>query len=167
MLKPLRSLALLPLLLATPALADGRSDWTDYAWQQIKLSQCASNGSIIACPLYHQKWDWKRDQWIDLAISYDLSQGQLQLSQRLTNRAPTDDDYVCVTALAVDSAGRNILVHHQNWHMDPGQVAEKAFAYASPDLADIAAIHIGSKQCRRGAGQDDALYESVLAGIRR
>lgn len=161
----LRPLLLSTLLLATPALADGRSDWKDYAWQQIKLSQCASEGSPIVCPLYHQKWDWKRDQWVDIAISFDLTRGQLQLTQRLTNNAPKDDDYVCVTAIAVDSAGRNIIAHHQNWHSNPGQVSEKSFTYASPSLVQIAAIHIGSKQCRKGAGQDDALYESVLAGI--
>ncbi|WEK05656.1 MAG: hypothetical protein P0Y65_05215 [Candidatus Devosia phytovorans] len=163
----LRLFALAVLLLATPAYADGRADWTDYAWKQIVSDNCDSDGTTTVCPLYHQKWDWKRDQWVDIAISMDLGTGHLTLTQRLTNRSPTDDDHVCVTVIAVDSNGRNIIAHHQNWHSDPGQVSEKTFSYSSPALARIAAFHIGSKQCRKGAGQDDALYESVLAGIQR
>lgn len=153
------------LLLTIPALADGRSDWTYYAWQQIKLSQCARDGTIIACPLYHQRWDWKRDQWVDIAISLDLSRNTLQLVQRLTDNDRSDDDHVCVTALAVDAAGNNILAHHQNWYMRHGETMEESFTYRSAALADIAAFHIGSRQCRKGAGEDDAIYARVLAGI--
>jgi len=160
----LRAFAIL-LALASPALADGRSDWTGYAWQQIALSQCTGDGNAVVCPLYHQKWDWKRDQWVDIAISLDLARGEMQLTQRLTDNDPNDDDDVCVTAIAVDAAGNNILAHHQNWHMSPRKPVEKSFRYRSPRLADIATIHIGSKQCRRGPTQDDALYASVLAGI--
>ncbi len=160
----LRALAIL-LTLATPALADGRDDWAGYAWKQIKLSQCASDANIVACPLYHQKWDWKRNQWVDIAISLDLARGELQLTQRLTDNDRADNDDVCVTVLAVDAGGNNLIAHHQNWHMRHGDTTEKSFLYRSGRLADIAAIHIGSKQCRTGATQDDALYARVLAGI--
>ncbi|MHA6690273.1 hypothetical protein [Devosia sp. A449] len=147
------------------AFADGRGDWNGYAWQQIKVASCAAVGTTLACPPYHQKWDWKRDQWVDIAITLDLATGTLRLTQQLTDNDPRDDDHVCVTALAVDDGGRDVVAHHQNWHMKSGTTREAAFSYASDQLASVTAIHIGSKQCRDGANQDDALYARVLAGI--
>jgi hypothetical protein len=147
------------------AFADGRGDWNGYAWQQIRIADCAAVVGVLRCPPYHQKWDWKRNQWVDMAVELDLARGELRLTQRLTDIDPRDDDYVCVTALAVNGAGDNIIAHHQNWHMEPGGVEAKSFLYASAALDQVTTIHIGSKQCREGAGQDDALYAQVLAGI--
>ncbi|SEP96154.1 hypothetical protein SAMN05428969_1304 [Devosia sp. YR412] len=163
----LRTLLLATLLLILPsnAFADGRTDWKDYAWQEIKLTKCASDSMTVACPLYHQKWDWKRNQWVDITISMDLVRGELELTQRLTDNDPKDDDHVCVTALGVDAAGNNIIAHHQNWHMHPRQIEERAFSIRSSRLSSITSLFIGSKQCRQGASQDDDLYARVLAGI--
>lgn len=147
------------------AFADGRGDWDGYAWQQIRVDDCVAAAEVLHCPPYHQKWDWKRDQWVDMSIELDLGKGELHLTQRLTDIDPRDDDYVCVTALAVDADGHNIVAHHQNWHMSPGAQQEDAFLYASAALDEVTTIHIGSKQCRQGPGQDDALYAQVLAGI--
>lgn len=152
--------------LATPAHADGRSDWPFYAWQQIKLSACTATGTTLTCPPYHQKWDWKRNQWVDIAITVDIASGTLDLTQRLTDSDSYDDDDVCVTVLGVDAAGTNILAHHTNWRMRHGDSTEKSFTYRSSRLAALDTIHLGSKQCRQGAHQDDAIYASVLAGIR-
>lgn len=154
------------LLLLGPAHADGRTDWPGYAFQQIKIGQCAADGEVLACPLYHQKWDWKRNQWVDIAIMLDVAAGTLELSQRLTDNDSYDDDDVCVTVVAVDAAGNNLVAHHQNWHMRHGEVMQKSFTYRSAHLADVATIHLGSKQCRKGPRQDDAVYAAVLAGIR-
>ncbi|KQX42455.1 hypothetical protein ASD04_00330 [Devosia sp. Root436] len=150
---------------AQGVFADGRSDWNGYAWQKIDIADCTPSGSLLQCPLYHQKWDWKRNQWVDISVTLDLDRGVLNLTQRLTDNDPRDDDYVCVTALAVDAGGANVVAHHQNWHMASGLVEEKAFSYASGGLDAVTTIHIGSKQCREGAGQDDALYARVLAGL--
>jgi hypothetical protein len=147
------------------SFADGRSDWTGYAWQKIEISKCATLDNVVACPLYHQKWDWKRSQWVDLAISLDLRSGQMSLSQRLTNKDPSDQDYVCVTALLVDAAGKDLVAHHQNWQISAGEVLAKAFTYRSGALAAAKTIHIGAKQCREGGSQDDATYANVLAAI--
>ena len=149
------------------AFADGRGDWKDYAWQSIKIADCASDGGTLACPLYHQRWDWKRNQWVDIAISLDLARGELELSQRLTDNDKADDDDVCVTALAVAADGRNVIAHHQNWQMRRGRVKEKSFSYRSSALEQVAVIHIGSKQCRQGPTQDNTLYARVLAAIQR
>ena len=157
--------AILILVSLRPAQADGRADWSGYAWQRIEVADCFAMGSVLHCPPYHEKWDWKRSQWVDIVIEIDPASGTLRLAQRLTDRDRRDDDHVCVTAVAVDAAGDNVVVHHQNWHMGPGGIEEKAFAYRSARLADIAVIHIGSKQCRQGASQDDALHARVLAGI--
>ena len=154
-------------LLGTPqgAFADGRNDWQGYAWQTIDVADCQPADTHLACPLYHQKWDWKRNQWVDIAVTIDLASGQFQLSQQLADRDSYDDDYVCVTALVVDATGADIVVHHQNWWMEHGEVVRKDFSYASNRLADATRIHIGSKQCRDGASQDDDVYAAVLAGI--
>ena len=155
------------LLLGTPqsAFADGRSDWRGYAWQTIDVADCQPIDTHLACPPYHQKWDWKRNQWVDIVVTIDVASGQLQLSQQLTDRDSYDDDYVCVTALVVDAAGVDIVVHHQNWRMEHGEVVQKDFSYASGRLAAATKLHVGSKQCRDGAGQDDDVYATVLAGI--
>lgn len=147
------------------ALAEGRSDWTGYAWQQIKLAQCTGTKSVLSCPVYHQKWDWKRDQWVDIAVTVDLAGGEFHVTQRLTNNASIDDDNVCVTALAVNAASGNLAAHHQNWHMNPGELKEESFSYPASALSQLAAIYIGSKQCREGSHQDDALYARVEAAI--
>lgn len=147
------------------AVADGRGEWADYAWQQIAIADCTPQGTTLLCPPYHQKWDWKRDQWVDITVVLDLAHGALQLTQRLTNNDPRDSDYVCVTALAVDAAGADIVAHHQNWLMAPGTDQQHAYRYASAALASVTTLHIGSKQCRDGANEDDALYARVLAGI--
>lgn len=164
----LRTVLTATLLMAPPALslADGRADWPLYAWQQIRTDTCVPVGTALQCPPYHQKWDWKRNQWVDIVIEIDRRSNTLTLVQRLTDNNSGDDDYVCVTAIAVDAAGNNILAHHQNWQMTSGAVRENTFTYRSTRLADIATIHVGSRQCRGGAGQDDAIYARVLAGIR-
>lgn len=159
------ALALFSLTPAHLAFADGRDDWNDYAWQTIGVAACTATGSLLQCPLYHQKWDWKRNQWVDMAVALDLSTGRLRLTQRLTNNDPHDDDHVCVTALAVDAAGRDVIAHHQNWYMNPGETREESFTYTAARLASVTAIHIGSKQCRKGGHEDDALYARVRAGI--
>lgn len=145
--------------------ADGRADWRDYAWQRIDIADCTAVASTLECPPYHEKWDWKRDQWVDITVTIDVGSGTLQLHQRLTDRDRHDKDYVCVTALVLDAAGNNLVAHHQNWHMGPGDDEAKSFTYRSDRLADTSAIHIGSKQCRQGASQDDAVYDLVLARI--
>src|SRR5690606_40236112 len=109
------------------AFADGRGDWNGYAWQQIKITSCAATGTTLTCPPYHQKWDWKRNQWVDIAITLDLATGTLHLNQQLTDNDPYDDDHVCVTALAVDAAGRNVIAHHQNWYLISGTVRDVDF----------------------------------------
>jgi hypothetical protein len=147
------------------AFADGRGAWNGYSWQQIKVADCLEAAAVLRCPPYHQKWDWKRNQWVDISIELDVARGELRLTQRLTDADPSDDDYVCVTALAVDTSGDDVVAHHQNWHMIAGATQEKAFLYASAALDQVTTIHIGSKQCRQGAHQDDALYAEVLAGI--
>lgn len=147
------------------AFADGRADWTGYAWQTIEIADCQPQGGIVHCPLYHQKWDWKRNQWVDITVELDLGRGALRLSQRLTDNDSHDADHVCVTALAVDAGGATVVAHHQNWHIEAGQVEARSFSYPSDALERVATIHIGSKQCRDGAHQDDALYARVLSGI--
>ncbi|WP_108396392.1 hypothetical protein [Devosia submarina] len=164
-------LALVGLFFAGASLqashADGRADWVGYAWQKIEINECDVTGKLVACPIYHQKWDWKRNQWVDINVTLDLAAGRALLTQRLTNNDPYDHDYVCVTAVIVDADGGNLVAYHQNWGISSGDVLQESFAYLSPALATAATIHIGSKQCREGASQDDDVYRRVLANIGR
>lgn len=150
-----------------PSLAGGKADWPGYAWQKIDIRKCAALDEVLACPLYHQKWDWKRNQWVDITLALDLATGRATLAQRLTNRDPSDRDYVCITALVVDASDQNLVAHHQNWQVSPGEVVQKDFVYASSALPSAAAVYIGGKQCREGAGQDDALYRHVMTSMDR
>ncbi|MDB5472756.1 MAG: hypothetical protein JWP99_59 [Devosia sp.] len=145
--------------------ADGRAEWSDYAWQKIEISSCIGSPATLACPLYHQKWDWKRNQWVDITVRLDPSAGRVWLTQRLTNSDNNDQDFVCVTALIVDAEGRDLIAHHQNWHISSAETIEKSFTYESVALDSAQTIHIGSKQCRAGGSQDDATYARVLADI--
>lgn len=144
---------------------DGRGAWADYAWQTIEIAQCVDTAGTLACPTYHQKWDWKRNQWVDISISLDPGSGAVTLAQTLTDDDGHDSDFVCVTLLVVNGSGDTIVAHHQNWRMRSGEVRSEGFQYSSSRLNDAQAIHIGSKQCRDGATQDAALYQSVLAAI--
>ena len=163
---PRRFLALAATLalLVAPALADGRADWSGYAWQKIDVADCvAAAGGGRTCPLYNEKWDWKRNQWVSIRVS--LLEDRLQLTQRLQDQDFYDDDDVCVTAVVVDADGRNLAVHHTNWYMKHGQVREEAFEYPAPGLGGASAIHIGSKQCREGSRQDDAVFAAVKSRL--
>ncbi|WP_375450554.1 hypothetical protein [uncultured Devosia sp.] len=154
------------LSLVPDASAQGRADWQNYAWQKFSTSKCLPNADgMLTCPPYHQKWDWKRNQWVNIAIAIDPARHSLTLVQRLTDRDSHDQDYVCVTALVLDAQGNDLVAHHQNWEISAGQVLTDTFAYVSPMLDRAASIHIGSKQCRDGAGQDDAVYAAVLARL--
>lgn len=153
------------LIAALPAQAQGRDDWPGYSWQQFGIASCVPSGAALHCPTYHQKWDWKRDQWVDIAISIEIKAGRLSLSQQLTNRDSHDDDDVCVTMLVLDADNRTILAHHQNWHSRHGTEMADDFVLHAGNLAAAATLHIGSKQCREGSHQDDARYAAVRAGI--
>ena len=147
-------------MLTAPAAAEGRADWRGYAWQKIDVADCTARGEDRVCPLYHEKWDWKRNQWVTIEVV--LSEGGVQLTQRLEDKDTYDDDDVCVTAVIVDAAGRNLAVHHTNWHMRHGEAREQSFSYPASGLERAATIHIGSKQCRQGPHQDDAVHAEVL-----
>lgn len=155
--------------LLTPAYADGRADWQDYAWRSITYSDCPGGvtNSAGLCPAYNQKWDWKRDQWVDIAFRFDPATGKFALSQTLTNNDRTDDDHVCVTALFVDAQGRDLYVYHQNWHSLPkATMSDTLRARISKTIfATAAKVWIGSKQCRKGAEQDDDVFARVKASI--
>jgi len=151
-------------MLVTGVLADGRGDWHGYAWQSIDVADCLPDTvGTRPCPPFHEKWDWKRDQWVDIAVTLDPNEQTVRLRQQLSDNDRRDTDYVCVTALVLDGDGHNLVAHHQNWLIHGGESRAADFTYRSPDLASASRIHIGSKQCRDGAGQDDDAYAAVLA----
>lgn len=161
------ALALLLLLASfSPAFADGRADWSEYYWRVKPFGQCLDapgNG----CLTHHAKWDWKRDQWV--TVRYASTGSGLDLAITLTNNDPHDDDYVCVTILFADVANANVAAYHANLHSDPRSTLEHRARVTVPEaaLARIAKVDIGTKQCRQGARQDDAVYDAVLSALSR
>lgn len=155
------------LSITAPAVADGRSDWKDYAWQSVIYADCPDTDEAGLCHPFHQKWDWKRDQWVDFLYKADTDTGTLKVRLRLTNDDRRDSDDVCVTALFVDASGADVFVVHQNWRIKPSQVLDKTLEFsADPAIWQKAAkVLIGSKQCRKGADQDDALFAGVKNAI--
>lgn len=161
--------ALTPLLLLaslSPALADGRADWADYYWRVRPFGQCVEAPGD-ACLTHDAKWDWKRDQWV--SVRYTATSGGIDLAITLTNNDPHDDDYVCVTILFADASDANVAAYHANLHSDPRSTLEHSARITLPEaaIARIANVDIGTKQCRQGAGQDDAVYGAVLSALPR
>jgi hypothetical protein len=162
----LSALSLIASFVLSGAVAsDGRADWQGYAWQSRPYAQCPALDEAGLCHPYHEKWDWKRDQWVDLLYRADPASGALQVRLRLTNNDIHDEDYVCVTALFLDAEGADVFAFHQNWHIGTGQVLDRSFSFsaAASTLKKAATIAIGSKQCRDGGHQDEA----VFAGVKR
>ncbi len=164
-LLPILSLAIAILSTGTPAFAGGKSDWEWYGWSTVKVSKCVASAGGVDCPGVRQKWDWKRDQWVEVAVSVNAR--AVSVFQRVTNKDRSDRDDVCVTVLFLDAAGETVLAHHQNWSSDPSSVTERQFSYPAAAWPQVASIAVGSKQCRQGPHQDDAIYAAVLAGLPR
>ncbi|HTN63037.1 MAG TPA: hypothetical protein VL147_16065 [Devosia sp.] len=156
--------AFLAVLTTIPTAADGRSDWTGYDWRKAAFGQCLSTEA--GCHVFRSKWDWKRNQWVDITYSLQAD-GDLTLVQKLTNNDPKDSDFVCVTVLFLDAQGRNVTASHTNIEIGPRSV--KTFQNALPLTTDLASairsVEFGSKQCRQGAGQDDLVFEAVAARL--
>lgn len=157
--------AALILLLAGPAVADSRTDWTGYDWRPIKLSECSDFGAATACHFFHGKWDWKRNQWVDLVMS--VSGATLEIEQILTNYDRADDDYVCTVVLLQDADGNNVVPFHFNEHSDhqTASTSIRRFSVTSSILAAVSQISVGTKQCRDGASQDKANFARVVNAL--
>ncbi len=158
------ALALLFLAGLTSAFADGRADWSGYDWRGTPFGQCLEI-TPAGCLAHHAKWDWKRNQWVD--VWYDPAANGLHLALRLTNNDRADADYVCVTVLFLDAAGANLAAYHSNLHIGPQSIREDKARLTIPAPDRIARVEIGSKQCREGAGQDDDIYAGVRARLPR
>ena len=161
-----RAVLVLVLILAglSPSFADGRAAWSGYYWRSTPYDACIAQ-EPSGCLTHRAKWDWKRDQWVELWYA-PAPQG-MTLSLRLTNNDRHDDDYVCVTALFVDAEGSSLAAYHVNLHIDPRTVEEDVRTIDLPValLPRVARVDVGTKQCRQGAGQDDAIYKSVLSAL--
>jgi hypothetical protein len=155
------------LLGGSPAeAADSREDWQGYDWRTVERATCPELGADAPCQLFHGKWDWKRNQWVDLVLGY--SNGALELTSILTNYDRRDDDNVCTVVLFQDSAGANVAAFHFNEHSDPQTARNdsKRFPIPRDELAPVSQIRVGTKQCREGPQQDKATYTRVLDAMK-
>jgi hypothetical protein len=158
-------ITLLSAFVTLPAAADGRSDWTGYDWRRAPFGKCIS--TVSGCHAFHAKWDWKRDQWIDISYGREPS-GHLVVDKHLTNKDPQDSDFVCITVLFLDAEGRNLAASHRNVEVGPlsSMTVRDELTPLTPALANsIKTVDFGSKQCREGASQDDDVFEAVKARL--
>jgi len=149
------------------AHADSRSDWKGYDWRAVKRSECQALGTAGSCQFFHGKWDWKRNQWVDLVLNYTGS--ALEVVNILTNYDRADDDYVCTVVLFQDAEKQNVAAFHFNEHSDHQTAANftKRFEIARSALDAVTQISVGTKQCREGGNQDKGTYARVLDAMSR
>jgi hypothetical protein len=149
-----------------PNVHDDRQEWRDYAWVEPGYNSCIGTDKTGFCHAAHQKWDWKRNQWVDFAYKV-TSPGKLAVGLTLTNNDPTDADDVCVTGLFLDAAGHDVTVFHENVHIGPEAVQRvtRTFSVSANFSKIVKTVVVGSKQCRDGATEDAALYAEVEARI--
>jgi opacity protein-like surface antigen len=133
--------------LVFPAAAADHSQWRGYNWHNVNDEECLL--SATSCQLLHAKWDWKRDQWVDLSLA--TVGGGLQLALTLTNNDRKDDDFVCVV-VTFDG----VAVGFFNEHSDPQTAAnfESDLGLPPTSLSAVRKIEVGTKQCREGGEQD-------------
>lgn len=149
----------LGLLGSDPSVNAGQ--WKDYVWKVAPVEACIARG----CPPVVLKWDWKRPQTVELTIA--PGRRGLVVTNRLVNNDPKDDDDVCVTLLMRDKGGRTIGVFHENRHSDARTDTKTTseVRLAKGVLGSIRSVALGTKQCRKGPGQDDGVYRRMKAAI--
>jgi hypothetical protein len=137
----------------------GPSQWKEYVWKTASTEAC--------CSAFNQRWDWKRDQWINFAYKLNKQKGLIEIYLKLKNNDPDDDDDVCVTALFLDNKGNDVAVFHLNHHSFPNTNIEKSeqIAVSANRLKAIKLIAVGTKQCRNGPHEDDVIFATVKAKL--
>ena len=158
--------ALLAAIATCPSFADGRTDWVGYDWRTASYGECLDTEA--GCHAFHSKWDWKRNQWVDIVYGL-LPNGELALDYGFTNGDPNDSDFVCVTVLFLDGLGRNVAASHRNIEIGPrsSRTVQDLLPLTPTSATNIRTVEFGSKQCREGAGQDDHILEAVKAKLRQ
>lgn len=154
MKRPLACIALASLV--SPVAAADHGQWRGYDWHKVNATECLL--SSASCHLLHVKWDWKRNQWVDLSIA--TGGGGLQLGLILTNNDRKDDDYVCVV-VTFDG----VAVGFFNEHSGAQTVAnfETDLELPPSSLSAVRKINVGTKQCREGGQQDRDLFAEQLS----
>jgi hypothetical protein len=142
----------------------GVSQWKDYVWKTASTEACVR---ASGCLPFNQQWDWKRDQWINLRYRLNTQKGLIEISLTLKNNDPSDDDDVCVTALFQDNRENTVAVFHENRHSFPNTNVERTgkISVSASRLKAIKMIAVGTKQCRTGPHEDDAVFAAAKAKL--
>jgi hypothetical protein len=142
----------------------GPIQWKDYVWKTAPTEACFRPSG---CLPFDQRWDWKRDQWINFSYKLNKEKGLIEIRLQLKNNDPQDDDDVCVTALFLDKKGNDVAVFHENRHSFPGtNVVRSSKIRVFPNLLkSIKTIAIGTKQCRGGPHEDDDLFVNAKTKV--
>lgn len=140
------------LLGSDPSVNAG--EWKDYVWKTQSIETCLK----ASCPPLSLKWDWKRPQTVTVSLTPTMN--GLTIRTRLSNDDKMDGDDVCVTLLLRDQAGATIAVFHENRHSEPGtdNTSSTTLSLGKKVMSAIRSVALGTKQCRGGPHQDDAIY---------
>ncbi|SMC93392.1 hypothetical protein [Rhizobium sp. RU36D] len=143
------------LLGSDPSVNAG--EWREYVWRTQTIDTCLKT----SCPPISLKWDWKRPQTVTVSLTPTMN--GLTIRTRLSNDDPLDGDDVCVTLLLRDQAGATIAVFHENRHSDPGTdiTGSTTLSLGKKVISAIRSVALGTKQCRGGPQQDDAIYRKA------
>lgn len=150
----------LGLLASDPGVSPG--EWSDYMWKTSIVHACISQQD---CRVVKTRWDWKREQYVEVAIA-PKGRG-IQVSNRLINKDTADDDHVCVTVLFRDAGSRTVAVFHENRYSrhQTDETTQSELALARAQLSKIRSLAVGTKQCRGGPYEDDAIHERARRAL--
>jgi hypothetical protein len=141
-------------------VGNGPLEWKDYVWKTASIQGCLRPSG---CSPFKQRWDWKRDQWINLSYELNKQKGLIEIRLQLKNNDSNDGDDVCVTALFLDDKGNDVAVFHENRRSYPGtKLARKSeIPLSSNRMKSIKTIAVGTKQCRGGPHEDDTVFANA------
>lgn len=147
------------LLGSDPSVNAG--EWKDYVWKTGPVGNCLK----ASCPPISLKWDWKRPQTVTVSLTSTMN--SLTIRTRMSNDDPLDGDDVCVTLLLRDQAGTTVAVFHENRHSYPGTdtTSSATLSLSKKVMSAIRSVALGTKQCRSGPQQDEAVYRKTKKTI--
>jgi hypothetical protein len=83
----------------------------------------------------------------------------------LTNNDRRDADFVCVTTLFQDISGTTLAAQHQNVRIEPVSSTSVEQVARGKITDQATTIQVGTKQCRQGPHEDDAVFEAVVSRL--
>ncbi|MBW6426170.1 hypothetical protein KX729_33010 [Rhizobium sp. XQZ8] len=141
--------------------------WKNYVWRVRNIADCrpVQNGY---CDIISDRWDWKRQQFYQIAYRADSVSSTITTRITLRNEDSSDDDQVCIVVSYFDAMGDEIGVFFANWRALPGRAyTREAPIILSRPVSDVASLAAGSKQCDAKATIDAQNYYRMRLALKQ